>query len=94
MKLSKDDILHIAELSRLRLSENEVTRFQLQLSEILDYFDMLKEVDTENIPPTASVLQSIPIMREDECTASISREDIQKNISLTEDGYIKTTKII
>ena len=68
MKLSKDEVLHIAELARLGLSDSEVERFREQLSDILTYAERLQSVDLSAIPPTAHAqfaggLQNV--MRED-----------------------------
>ena len=56
MSLSLEEVRHIAKLARLQLSPEEESRFQNQLSDILDYAQRLQEIDTDHIPPTASVL--------------------------------------
>lgn len=55
MRLTKKEVEHIAQLARLGLAEEEKGKFAEQLSSILDYFEQLKEVDTDDIPPTAQV---------------------------------------
>ena len=66
MKLSKEEIKHIANLAYLELSEEEVTIYDDQLSHILDYIDQLQEVNIKNIEPTAQVISKENIMREDD----------------------------
>jgi len=66
MKLSKEEIKHIANLARLELSEEEVTIYDDQLSHILDYIGRLKEVDTSKIEPTAQVTGLENVLRSDE----------------------------
>lgn len=56
MKLSHAEVEHIADLARLTLTEDEITRYQEQLSDILNYAEMLQSVDTSHIAPTTSVL--------------------------------------
>jgi aspartyl-tRNA(Asn)/glutamyl-tRNA(Gln) amidotransferase subunit C len=56
MKLSREQVLHIAELAKLALTEEEVELFAEQLSEILEYAERLNALDTEAIPPTAQPL--------------------------------------
>ena len=56
MGLTREQVLHIARLARLGLSEEDVVKFQEQLSEILDHFDVLRQVDTESVPPTSHTL--------------------------------------
>ena len=63
--LSKDEVRHIAKLSRLKLSEEEVEKFSKELTSILDYIDILNELDTENVEPTAQVTDLTNVFRED-----------------------------
>jgi aspartyl-tRNA(Asn)/glutamyl-tRNA(Gln) amidotransferase subunit C len=70
MALTRDEVDHIAELAKLALSEAEKTRFQEQLSDILDYARRLQALNTEAIPPTATVLPLRSVMRDDVVTPS------------------------
>jgi len=79
MKLSLAQVEHIAELARLSLTDEEKTRYQEQLSAILDYAEKLQAVDTSAIPPTATVLPLRNVMRADEPRDSMSREDVLAN---------------
>jgi len=64
--LSDKDVLHIAKLAKLRLSDEEVKKFGSQLSGMLEYFEQLSEVDTENVDPTSQVTGLHNVTREDE----------------------------
>jgi aspartyl-tRNA(Asn)/glutamyl-tRNA(Gln) amidotransferase subunit C len=86
MKLSREQVEHIAELARLALTDEELELYREQLSHILDYFERLQELDTEAIEPTASVLTLRSVMREDVPRPSLPREDILANAPATEDG--------
>ena len=66
MKLTRQEVKHIARLARLRLEPKEETRYAEQLSAILDYAGRLEQVDTSSIPPTASVLPLTAPLRPDE----------------------------
>jgi aspartyl-tRNA(Asn)/glutamyl-tRNA(Gln) amidotransferase subunit C len=66
MKLTKEQVKHVATLARLGLSEAEVSKFQGQLSGILDYVEQLKEVSTDGVEPTAQVTGLVSVMRKDE----------------------------
>ena len=79
MKLSREQVEHIADLARLALSEDEVAMYQEQLSAILQHFDHLQQLETEDIPPTASVLPLRSVMRADEARPSLERERILAN---------------
>ena len=66
MALTSDDIRHIAKLARLNIRDSEVDKFTRELSSILEYVDMLQEVDTKNVEPTAQVTGLTNGFREDE----------------------------
>lgn len=65
MPLTKQDVEHIASLARLELTEEEKEKFTKELSSILDYFEQLKEVDTEKVEPTYQVTGLENVMRKD-----------------------------
>ena len=94
MKLSREQVEHIAQLARLALSEEEKALYQGQLSAILDYFERLQELDTEAIPPTATVLPLRSVMREDEPKPSSPREDILANAPAAEDGCFEVPAVL
>ncbi len=79
MPLTRSQVQHIAELARLKLSEEELVRMTEQLSAILDYAARLQELDTEAIPPTASVVPLENVMREDSITPSLPRAAVLAN---------------
>lgn len=66
MALSKEDVLKVAKLARLELSDEEVGKFSTQLSEILEYVEQLQAVDTNGVEPTAQVTGLENTWREDE----------------------------
>lgn len=93
--ISKEDVKHVAMLARLRLDEKEVTKFQKQLSGILEYIEQLNEVDTENTSPTAHVLSSMKnVFREDELKPSIPAEEALGNAPARYEGFFKVPKVI
>lgn len=85
-KLSLEQVEHIAELAKLRLTGEEKERFREQLSEILAYAERLQELDTEAIPPTATVLPLRTVLRPDEPRPSMPREDILANAPAAQAG--------
>ncbi len=87
MALTRAQVQHIAELARLKLNDDEVDRMTQQLSAILDYAARLQELDTEAIPPTASVVPLQNVMREDRVVASLPRDQVLANApDKSEDG--------
>lgn len=94
MTLSLEEVRHIAHLARLQLTPDEEKRFQDQLSDILDYADRLQEVDTDDIPPTATVLNLRAPLRPDEPRPSPSREDIVRNAAEAEEGMFRVPPVL
>ena len=79
MPLTRIQVQHIAELAKLKLSQEEIDRMTPQLSAILDYAARLQELDTDAIPPTASVVPLQNVMREDQVVPSMPRDDVLSN---------------
>ena len=93
--ITEDVVRYVARLSRLHLDEKEVTRFQNQLSRILDYVAQLDEVDTEATLPTSHVLSSMKnVFREDIPGESVSNEEALSNAPQKKDNFFKVPKII
>jgi len=65
MKLSREEVKHIAALARLGMTEDEIEKAREQLSNILENFEVLKEVDTSGIPPTAQSISIVNVLRKD-----------------------------
>jgi aspartyl-tRNA(Asn)/glutamyl-tRNA(Gln) amidotransferase subunit C len=94
MKLSREEVLHIALLARLGLTEAEVDRFREQLSNILENFEVLQQVDTTDVPPTA---QSIPLQnvtKGDEVAASLPPSQILANAPRREKEYFRVKAVL
>ena len=77
--LTADDVRAIADLARLELSDDDVARYQRQLSDILDYFQKLEELDTSHIDPTSSVLPLTNVMRPDQAGPALSVDEAIAN---------------
>lgn len=94
MKLSREDVLHIATLCRLGVAEADVDKFREQLSNILENFEILQRVDTTHVPPTA---QSIPlqnVMRTDEVAPSLPPSDVLANAPRKEDELFRVRAVL
>lgn len=94
MKITKDQIQHIAVLSRLNLSEEEKDLFGSQLSSILDYMDQLNELDTRETEPTSHVLSLSNVMRDDILTSSLPGEEALKNAPSHSENFYRVPRII
>ncbi|HLF25758.1 MAG TPA: Asp-tRNA(Asn)/Glu-tRNA(Gln) amidotransferase subunit GatC [Anaerolineae bacterium] len=88
MSLTRQEVDHIAELAKLALTDAEKARFQEQLSDILDYAGRLQTLDTEAIPPTATVLPLRSVMRDDVARPSVSTPALLANApQATDDSF-------
>ena len=94
MKLNRKDVEHVALLSRLELSETELDKYTGQLDAILEYIDVLNQVDTSAVEPMAHVLEIRNVMRADQVQPSLPREAALQNAPDAEDGFFKVPKIV
>ena len=94
MEISKEQVEHVAKLARLEVSEDEKAMFARQLSAILTYMDQLKEVDTGGVEPTATVLPTESVFREDEVTPSLPQEQTLANAPDQAEGFFRVPKIL
>ena len=94
MNLTREEVLHIAQLARVGLSEEDVGTFQEQLSEILDHFEALRELDTEDVPPTAYPLSLESVMRPDQVAPSLPQDEVLENAPLTEQDAFRVRAVL
>jgi aspartyl-tRNA(Asn)/glutamyl-tRNA(Gln) amidotransferase subunit C len=94
MKLSREEVIHIARLARLGMSEADIEKAREQLSNILENFEVLKEVDTTNVPPTAQSINLQNIMREDVPAGSLQVEEVLANAPDREDDFFKLRAVL
>jgi len=86
--------LHIAELAKLGITEEETELFAEQLSEILDYAEMLNRLDTEAIPPTAQATYLRNVTRPDEVSPSLTSDEVLANAPQRRGNYFKVKTIL
>lgn len=97
MKLSKEDVLRIADLARLELSETEVEKYSTQLSSILDYVENLDKLNVEGIEPTAHAVLVPTPYREDQVLQDTTLEKSLSNAPGThgrEGDFFKVPKVL
>ena len=94
MKLSREEVLHIARLARLGLTEAEVDRLSEQLSNILENFEILQKVDTGDVPPTAQSIALQNVMRDDEVTPSLPADEILANAPRREGDCFRVRPVL
>lgn len=94
MRLSPDEVRHIARLIRLGLDEDDVERFSRQLSTILENFEILREVDTTDVPPTSHSVAIDSVFRDDEVAPSLAPGEVLANAPREEDGCFRVRAVL
>ncbi len=94
MKLSREEVLHISRLARVGLTEADVDRFQEQLSNILENFEILKGVNTDNVTPTAQSITLENVMREDKITPSLTQDEVLANAPRKEGEFFRVRAVL
>lgn len=94
MRLSTEEVKHIALLARLGLSDEEIEKFRHQLSDILENFEVLKQIDTTNLPPTTQSVVLQNIYRADEPAPSFPFTDVLANAPDQEDNSFKVNAVL
>jgi aspartyl-tRNA(Asn)/glutamyl-tRNA(Gln) amidotransferase subunit C len=94
MKITKQEVDHVAKLARLQLSDEVKDTFAEQLSNILTYVEQLNELDTKGVEPTSHVLDIKNVMREDVPADSLSQDRALANAPDKAAGHYRVPKII
>lgn len=94
MKLSREEVLHIARLARVGLSGEEVKDLSRQLSEILEHFTVLQQVNTENVPPTAGAFSAVSVMKDDKKAKSMPQKDVLANAPKKDGDFIRVRAVL
>ncbi|MGH7320322.1 MAG: Asp-tRNA(Asn)/Glu-tRNA(Gln) amidotransferase subunit GatC [Candidatus Rokuibacteriota bacterium] len=94
MKISLDEVEHVARLARLELSPEDKERMRSQLDAILGYMEKLRQVDTIGVEPTTHVVPLLNVMREDEVRPSYPVEAMLANAPEPEGEYFRVPKIL
>ena len=93
MPLTRDQVRHVAMLARLGLEPGDEDFYAQQLSGILAHIDRLQEVDTEDIPPTAQVVEIVNPLRDDEPRPGLTQADALSNAPAAVDGFFRVPSI-
>ena len=94
MAITREEVRHVAMLFRMALSDEEIAKFQQQLSQIIDYFQVLQQVDTEGVPPTSHPVSLENVMRSDEPRPSYPPDDVLTNAPQSERGFFRVRAVL
>ncbi len=92
--LSRDDVAHVAHLSRLDLTDDELDRFTGQLGAVLEHAADVAALDTAGVPPTAHPLDLINVLRPDEPVPCLDRDEVLAMAPSSEDGRFRVPRIL
>jgi aspartyl-tRNA(Asn)/glutamyl-tRNA(Gln) amidotransferase subunit C len=92
--LSKDDILKLAALCKLQLTEEQITKFQSELESILGYVEQLQSVDVSGLEPTNQVSGLTNVTRPDEIVEYAPKDELLKNLPQREADLIKVNRVL
>lgn len=94
MSISKKDVQHVANLSRLSLTEDEIDVYTSQMNSILDFVEKLNEIDTTDVKPMSHALDIVNAFRDDEVKESITSELALKNAPDSQDDQFKVPTVM
>ncbi|MDY6834720.1 MAG: Asp-tRNA(Asn)/Glu-tRNA(Gln) amidotransferase subunit GatC [Chloroflexota bacterium] len=94
MKLTTEEVRHIALLARLGLDNAEIDKFREQLSHILESFEALQQVDTSDVEPTSHSVPLQNILREDIAQPSLSASEVLANAPDQDEDYLKVHAVL
>ena len=94
MPLDREQVEHIASLARIGLTNEEIEMFRQQLSDILEQFQVLTELDTAGIEPTGHAVDLRGVLREDEAEGSLAPEDALSNAPRREGEFIRVKAVL
>ena len=94
MSVSKEDVKHIASLSRLEFTDEELEKYTKNMADIVDFANSLASLDVSNVEPTNHILDIKNVFRKDEVKPSFDREEILKNAPTKAGGCVSVPKVI
>jgi aspartyl-tRNA(Asn)/glutamyl-tRNA(Gln) amidotransferase subunit C len=94
MKLTREEVLHIAALAKLGMPEEDIDRFGTQLSNMLESFEALSRVNTDGVPPTTQPNALCNVMKDDVVQPSLSVEDVLANAPAREDDFFRIRAVV
>ncbi len=92
--IDADLVRHIGKLSRIALSDDDVTNFGRQLAAVLEYFDKLQQLDTEGVEPMAHAVELTNVLAEDTLKPSLSPEAALGNAPARDENFFKVPKVL
>lgn len=94
MAITRSEVEAVAELAKLQVTDDQIAHYTEQLNRILEYVDKLNEVDTSDVPPTASVLPLTNVLRADTPGSTLPPEKVTRNAADAEANQFKVSAVL
>jgi aspartyl-tRNA(Asn)/glutamyl-tRNA(Gln) amidotransferase subunit C len=94
MGLSREEVLHVARLARVGVTDDDVSRLQQQLSSILEHFEVLRRINTDEVPPTTHTLALESVVAPDRPRESLTQDEVLANAPLQQNGYLRVRAVL
>ena len=94
MRITDEEVRHIATLARIGMTDDEVERMRDEMSQILESFDVLQQIDTDAVEPTGHSVDLDSVLRSDEVAKSSSVADVLLNAPATEDDFVRVRAVL
>lgn len=92
--LSREEVIKIAKLSKLKFNDDEIENFRNDLNKIFEYVEMINELDVENVEPLFNVMEVTHKLREDNVSNTLNKEEFLNNSNIKDSDFIVVPKII
>jgi len=94
MKISREDIIKLADLARLELSEEQIAEMDSDMQKMLGFVEKLRELDVDHLEPVRYMTSNENVLREDVMESKYTKEDALRNAPLKDSDYIKVPKVL
>ncbi len=92
--ITKEDVIKVAEISKLKFTEDELQGFTKKFDQIIGFFEKIQQVDTKGIEPTYTISDDDGIMKEDGESQTLTKDEVLQNAHHTQYGYFKILKVV
>lgn len=93
-KLTKEEVLHVAHLARIRVTEEEIENYQIELKKLLDEVDKIKEIEVSNQELLVTPVSHESILRSDSDTRSVEFNEIKKNVPVYNGNFVEVPVMV
>ena len=94
MRLTTEEVQHLSLLARIGMTDEDIEKMRNEMSNIMDNFDVLSQVDTEGVEPTGHSVDVDTVMRKDEARECLPKEDVLANAPNREDDFIRVKAVL